>query len=103
MSVSSKTRTPADTTASEETPLLREPARDDVDVEAEGGEDKTPSPIPWCVLSAYRVPVELKGAWCRGQFTILLILQLSEPLTSQVIYPFLPQASSKSCVSSGCC
>jgi hypothetical protein len=28
---------------------------------------------------------------CRGQFTILLILQLSEPLTSQVIHPFAPQ------------
>lgn len=25
------------------------------------------------------------------QFTIVLFLQLAEPLTSQVIYPFLPQ------------
>jgi hypothetical protein len=93
MSVSSKTRTPADTTASEETPLLRELARDDVDVEAEGGENKTPSPIPWCVTGVCGVCYGLMRASCRGQFTILLILQLSEPLTSQVIYPFLPQAS----------
>jgi hypothetical protein len=102
MSVSSKTRTPADTTASEETPLLRESARDDVDVEAEGGEDRVPSPIPWCVLSACGGRGGLMRA-CRGQFTILLILQLSEPLTSQVIYPFLPQESYKLCMSSGCC
>ena len=26
-----------------------------------------------------------------GQFTIILILQLAEPLTSQVIYPFAPE------------
>lgn len=50
----------------EETPLLAE----------EGGKDSAPkerSPIPW------------------GQFSILLILQLAEPLTSQVISPFAPQ------------
>ena len=34
---------------------------------------KKPTPLPW------------------AQFSILLILQLAEPLTSQVIYPFAPQ------------
>ena len=48
----------------EETPLLRSESR-----------KRAKTPIPW------------------GQFTILLILQLAEPLTSQVIYPFAPEAS----------
>jgi hypothetical protein len=52
----------------EETPLLAD----------ERGRSESPavvkkSPFPW------------------GQFSILLVLQLAEPLTSQVIYPFLPQ------------
>ena len=50
------------TTVDEETPLLREQQP-----------QKKPTPLPW------------------AQFTILLVLQLAEPLTSQVIYPFLPQ------------
>ncbi|EKM57753.1 uncharacterized protein PHACADRAFT_158787 [Phanerochaete carnosa HHB-10118-sp] len=49
------------TTVDEETPLLPEQQK------------KKPTPLPW------------------AQFSILLILQLAEPLTSQVIYPFLPQ------------
>ena len=34
---------------------------------------RKPTPLPW------------------AQFSILLVLQLAEPLTSQVIYPFAPQ------------
>ena len=49
------------TTVDEETPLLPEQQK------------KKPTPLPW------------------AQFSILLVLQLAEPLTSQVIYPFLPQ------------
>lgn len=52
------------TTVDEETPLLPEQQT-----------KKKPTPLPW------------------AQFTILLVLQLAEPLTSQVIYPFLPQVS----------
>jgi hypothetical protein len=48
-------------TADEETPLLRPEQI-----------KKQPSPLPW------------------GQFSIILFLQLAEPLTSQVIYPFAP-------------
>ncbi len=48
----------------EETPLLRSESRK---------HNKTP--IPW------------------AQFTILLICQLAEPLTSQVINPFAPEVS----------
>ncbi|PIL35788.1 hypothetical protein GSI_02518 [Ganoderma sinense ZZ0214-1] len=48
--------------ADEETPLLRSETR-----------KPHKTPLPW------------------GQFTILLILQLAEPLTSQVIYPFAPE------------
>lgn len=50
----------------EETPLLPEQGNGD-------SASKERTPIPW------------------GQFSILLILQLSEPLTSQVISPFAPQ------------
>lgn len=46
----------------EETPLLQETQQ-----------KKKPSPIPW------------------PQITLLLVLQLAEPLTSQVIYPFAPE------------
>lgn len=53
--------TPA-TTVDEETPLLPDQQQ-----------QKKPTPLPW------------------AQFSILLVLQLAEPLTSQVIYPFLPQ------------
>lgn len=49
--------------ADEETPLLV----------SEQGKKKTPTPLPW------------------AQFGIILFLQLAEPLTSQVIYPFAPQ------------
>jgi hypothetical protein len=49
----------------EETPLLAD--------QRDKANKKTPSPIPW------------------GQFTVLLILQLAEPLNSLVIYPFAPQ------------
>ena len=50
------------TTVDEETPLLQE------------NNGKTlPTPLPWF------------------QFSIILFLQLAEPLTSQVIYPFAPQ------------
>jgi len=45
----------------EETPLLQENGK------------KRPTPLPWF------------------QFSIVLFLQLAEPLTSQVIYPFTPQ------------
>lgn len=51
------------TTVDEETPLLPDQQK------------KKPTPLP--------LP----------QFAILLVLQLAEPLTSQVIYPFLPQVS----------
>ncbi|KAI0787899.1 MFS general substrate transporter [Fomes fomentarius] len=51
--------------ADEETPLLRN--------ESPAHHKRKHSPIPW------------------GQFSILLILQLAEPLTSQVIYPFAPE------------
>jgi hypothetical protein len=47
----------------EETPLLT----------SERGLNKPPTPIPW------------------AQVWILLVLQLAEPLTSQVIYPFTPE------------
>lgn len=50
------------TTHDEETPLLPQQQR-----------KKKITPLPW------------------GQFSILLILQLAEPLTSQVISPFAPQ------------
>ncbi|CDO70881.1 hypothetical protein BN946_scf184804.g13 [Trametes cinnabarina] len=53
------------TEADEETPLLRSHSR--------GPHKRKHNPIPW------------------GQFSILLILQLAEPLTSQVIYPFAPE------------
>jgi len=46
----------------EETPLLRS-----------GQDKKSPTPLPWF------------------QFSIVLFLQLAEPLTSQVIYPFTPE------------
>ncbi|KAI0091365.1 member of major facilitator multidrug-resistance DHA1 sub-family [Irpex rosettiformis] len=49
------------TTIDEETPLLPEQQK------------KKQTPLPW------------------AQFSILLVLQLAEPLTNQVIYPFLPQ------------
>lgn len=49
------------TTVDEETPLLPEQ------------QQKKPTPLPW------------------AQFSIILVLQLAEPLTSQVIYPFAPQ------------
>jgi hypothetical protein len=47
----------------EETPLLS----------SERGLKKSPTPVPW------------------SQIWILLVLQLAEPLTSQVIYPFTPE------------
>lgn len=50
--------------ADEETPLLRSQTR-----------KPQKTPLPW------------------GQFTILLVLQLAEPLTGQVIYPFAPEVS----------
>jgi hypothetical protein len=46
----------------EETPLLRSEQ-----------DKKSPTPLPWF------------------QFSIVLFLQLAEPLTSQVIYPFTPE------------
>ena len=53
----------------EETPLLQE------------NTGKTqPTPLPWF------------------QFSMVLILQLAEPLTSQVIYPFAPQVCAIECV-----
>ena len=48
----------------EETPLLRSDTR-----------KRERTPIPW------------------GQFSILLICQLAEPLTSQVINPFAPEVN----------
>ncbi|KAH9902823.1 MFS general substrate transporter [Cubamyces lactineus] len=51
----------------EETPLLRS------ENQGQGHHKRKHNPIPW------------------GQFSILLILQLAEPLTSQVIYPFAPE------------
>jgi hypothetical protein len=47
--------------ADEETPLLQ------------GNGKKSPTPLPWF------------------QFSLVLVLQLAEPLTSNVIYPFAPQ------------
>ncbi len=55
--------------ADEETPLLR--SNDSNDNTVNGPVKETP--LPW------------------RQFGIVLFLQLAEPLTSQVIYPFLPQ------------
>ena len=52
------------TTTDEEAPLLPKPQT-----------KKKVTPLPW------------------GQFSILLILQLAEPLTSNVINPFAPQVS----------
>jgi len=52
----------ATTLMDEETPLLQE-----------NNAKKRPTPLPWF------------------QFSIVLFLQLAEPLTSQVIYPFAPQ------------
>ena len=52
----------------EETPLLRD--------EHPAHRKRHHSKIPW------------------DQFTIILILQLAEPLTSQVIYPFAPEVRS---------
>ena len=46
----------------EETPLLQE-----------NDGNRRPTPVPWF------------------QFSLVLFLQLAEPLTSQVIYPFAPQ------------
>lgn len=54
--------------ADEETPLLAS--------EHQVPHKRKHTPIPW------------------GQFAILLILQLAEPLTSQVINPFAPDVSS---------
>lgn len=51
------------TVIDEETPLLS----------SEQQAKKWPTPLPW------------------NQFGLILILQLAEPLTSQVIYPFAPQ------------
>ncbi|KAF9231226.1 major facilitator superfamily domain-containing protein [Melanogaster broomeanus] len=53
----------------EETPLLRQELQDNEGTTSK----KQRTPLPW------------------RQFTILLLLQVSEPLTSQVIAPFLPQ------------
>jgi len=55
--------------ADEETPLLAQ----DSDEIHEVGSRTARTPLPW------------------RQFSILLLLQLVEPLTSQVIAPFLPQ------------
>lgn len=54
-------------TPDEETPLLR------------SDQTKKHTPLPW------------------GQFSIILFLQLAEPLTSQVIYPFAPAVRCQSC------
>ncbi|KAF9035152.1 member of major facilitator superfamily multidrug-resistance, DHA1 sub-family [Panaeolus papilionaceus] len=59
------------TTVDEETPLLRENAKPKV------------TPLPW------------------AQYSILLLVQLAEPLTSQVIYPFAPQLVRDSGVTHG--
>jgi hypothetical protein len=56
-----------DRPADEETPLLRD---------REDQKDEGNASIPW------------------RQFSIVLFLQLAEPLTSQVIYPFAPQVCS---------
>jgi hypothetical protein len=50
------------TQVDEETPLLQE-----------SNGNRRPTPVPWF------------------QFSLVLFLQLTEPLTSQVIYPFAPQ------------
>ncbi|KAH9958622.1 MFS general substrate transporter [Russula dissimulans] len=50
----------------EETPLLSSSS-------SERGQNRQPSPVPW------------------AQIWILLVLQLAEPLTAQVIYPFIPE------------
>lgn len=54
----------AQDTADEETPLLQQEGEN---------QPKKRTPIPW------------------AQVSLLLVLQLSEPLTSQVIYPFAPE------------
>ena len=56
------------TTPDEETPLLAQP---------EEQRKTEPTPIPW------------------SQVLLLLILQVAEPLTSQVISPFIPDVRPK--------
>ena len=56
----------------EQSPLLLRPAHDRND-RRDGLAKARETPIPW------------------AQFSLVLFLQLAEPLTSQVIYPFIPQ------------
>lgn len=65
------------TTTNEEAPLLPKTKQQQQQIK------KTPTPIPW------------------AQFSIILILQLAEPLTSNVINPFAPQFVRDSGVTGG--
>ncbi|KAI5118640.1 hypothetical protein M0805_000016 [Coniferiporia weirii] len=59
--------------ADEETPLLRQLDDDTHERPQEHQQETKETPIPW------------------AQFSLTLFLQFAEPLTSQVIYPFIPQ------------
>lgn len=59
----------------EETPLLGDQSQNTQQTKSK----KQRTPLPW------------------RQFSILLLLQVSEPLTSQVIAPFLPQVRVRLC------
>lgn len=63
------------TAPTEQSPLLSRPAhdRDDRNEHTKHSDKTKETPIPW------------------AQFSLVLFLQLAEPLTSQVIYPFIPQ------------
>ncbi|EJC99920.1 MFS general substrate transporter [Fomitiporia mediterranea MF3/22] len=64
----------------EETPLLRD-QRTEHDAKERTSDKETP--IPW------------------GQFSIALVLQLAEPMSSQVIFPFVPQLVRETGVTGG--
>lgn len=81
--------------ADEETPLLRTHERDQHDHERYDSFSSSSSTlaigtVTGCELeSAPDSKRETPLDW--PQFSLVLFLQLAEPLTSQVIYPFMPQ------------
>lgn len=84
--------------ADEETPLLRTHERDQHDHErydffsSSSSSTLAIGTVTGCELeSAPDSKRETPLDW--PQFSLVLFLQLAEPLTSQVIYPFMPQVS----------
>ncbi|KAL5493072.1 hypothetical protein ACEPAI_4521 [Sanghuangporus weigelae] len=71
------------TVTDEETPLLHNSVQEDDELPVRERERVKETPIPW------------------GQFSITLVLQLAEPMSSQVIYPFLPQLIRETGVTKG--